>query len=81
MEQEEAWLKAMRAAQDDNMYNLKNSYHGKLGANPSKATRDKLSKAGKGRKTSEETKRKMSEAATGRVNSAEMNLLLEMAER
>ena len=28
VEQEEAWLKAMRASQDGNMYNLKNSYGG-----------------------------------------------------
>ena len=48
MEQEEAWLKAMRAAQDDNMYNLKNSYNGQLGAKFSSNHKRKLSESHKG---------------------------------
>ena len=42
MEQEEAWLTAMRAAQDGNMYNLRNSYHGQLDLKHTKAARDKM---------------------------------------
>ena len=74
MEQEEAWLKAMRAAQDDNMYNLKNSYNGTLGNKATKKTKLKQSKAAKGNqrakgnKHSEEAKIKISDGGKGNSN-------------
>ena len=56
MTQEEAWLKAMRAAQDDNMYNLKNSYRGSTGRIP----------PNKGKKMSEAQKIKLRESSAKR---------------
>ena len=72
MTQEEAWLKAYRAAQDDNMYNLKNSYRGHLGAKFTDSHKSKLGIKGntfgtknKGKVRTAEQKRKMSETKKG----------------
>ena len=45
MTQEEAWLKAMRASQDGNMYNLKNSYRGATGRIMTDSHKAKIGKA------------------------------------
>ena len=70
MTQEEAFLKAYRAAQDDNMYNLKNSYNGKLGHVVTEETKKKIIATTKGRPGklhTPEAKRKISEAGKGRT--------------
>ena len=79
MTQEEAWLKAMRAAQDGNMYNLKDSYYGSLGLKATDKTKKKLSNMRKGVIKSDEHKRKIGLGNKGRVTTEETKEKLRQA--
>ncbi len=73
MQLEEAYLQAMRAAQDGNMYNVKNGYRANIGYKATHATKDKLSKARKKRVISQETKDKTRQSMRGKNKGKKMS--------